>query len=651
MPGRLTDFDPAAGCLTTLRPRRSLAVAPMGSPRTKQATAAAVILLGLLGAARLLAQTPRAAAEPPVRSGPPSWVADAVFYEVLPERFRNGDPRNDPKPNDLRGAWPQEAVRGWQVTPWTADWYRLQPWEKATGKDFYWNAQTRRYGGDLLGLIERLDYLQGLGVNAICLDPIFEAPSLHKYDPTYLHHVDNNFGPDPDEDRIIWATENPGDPTTWKWTSADRLFLRLIQECHRRQIKVVLDGSFSHVGMTFWAFRDVRTRGASSRYAGWFAINAFDDPKTPQDEFDYHGFGALRELPELRKDGGNLAAGVRDHLRAVARRWGDPNGDGDPSDGIDGWRLSAADRVPHGFWKEFRRFVLGINHEAYLVGEVFWEDWDFNKLWDPSPWLKGDELDGAMNHRLAAAARAFFLGGQNAIPASELDARLAALVTARKETALAMLNLLDTHDTDRVASQAVNPDRVYDHMVGPAEDPKYDVRAPRADEWKRARLLAAFQFAWPGAPIVYYGTEAGMWGGDDPDCRKPMLWKELRYEDEAAHPLGQKRRADAVRFDEEQFAFYQALAQARAQQPALRRGTVETVLADDARRLYAFARVLEEDRVVAAFNASDREQTAELPVGGPVRDLLSSRRWKPREGKASVTLAPFSAALLAADRR
>src|SRR5260370_2872733 len=151
----------------------------MGPPGTKRATAAATIVLGLLGGERALAQTQRAG-EPPVRSGPPSWVADAVFYEVLPERFRNGDPRNDPKPNDLRGAWPQETVRGWQVTPWTADWYRLQPWERATGKDFYWNAQTRRSGGDLQGLLARLHYLPGLGRHAPCPNPIFEAPSLHK---------------------------------------------------------------------------------------------------------------------------------------------------------------------------------------------------------------------------------------------------------------------------------------------------------------------------------------------------------------------------------------------------------------------------------------------------------------------------------------
>src|SRR5262245_42080647 len=104
------------------------------------------VLLGLLPASLALAQAP-----PALRNGPPAWAADAVFYEVVLDRFRNGDPRNDPKPADTRGAWPYETVNGWQVSSWTGDWYRLQSWEKAGGKDFYWNAPTRRYGGDLQG--------------------------------------------------------------------------------------------------------------------------------------------------------------------------------------------------------------------------------------------------------------------------------------------------------------------------------------------------------------------------------------------------------------------------------------------------------------------------------------------------------------------
>jgi cyclomaltodextrinase len=607
-------------------------------------------LAGLVGMGLWLAASTRGEAPAGLRAGPPSWAADAVWYQVFPERFRNGDPRNDPRPADLRGAWPHDPIRDWRLSPWTADWYKLQPWEKTNGRDFYYNAQLRRYGGDLQGVIDKLDYLQSLGVTAISLNPIFEAPSLHKYDTTFYHHVDNNFGPDPDGDRLIWATENPLEPSTWKWTAADRLFLRLVQECHRRQMKVILDGVFNHVGLTFWAFRDVRTKQAQSKYTGWFVIDRFDDPRTPADEFDYRGWAGARELPELRKEGDTLAAGPRDHLRAIVKRWGDPNGDGDPSDGVDGWRLEVAQKVPHGFWREFRKWVLTINPEAYLTGEVWWEDFSANKMWNPAPWLKGDEFDAVLNYRFADAVKAFFIDRQSPIGATEFDERLAALrADCPPPTNLALMNLLDSHDTDRLASQIVNPDRPYGHARGPRDDPRYDVRAPRAEEWRRLRLVAAFQFAYLGAPMVYYGTEAGMWGGEDPDDRKPMVWRELRYEDEATHPLGQARRADPVRFDEELFKYYQSLGHIRATQAPLRRGTFETVLADDARRVYAFVRALEDDRVLAVFNASDREQALELPFPLPARDLLSGRRYKPRGGKTALSLPALGAALLASE--
>jgi glycosidase len=196
----------------------------------------------------------------------------------------------------------------------------------------------------------------------------------------------------------------------------------------------------------------------------------------------------------------------------------------------------------------------------------------------------------------------------------------------------------------------VNPDRPWNHQSGPKDDPAYDVAAPRPDEARRHRLMAAFQFADPGLPVVYYGDEAGMWGAGDPDCRKPMLWPDLRYEEEQSHPLGQSRRRDAVRADPELLKFYQALTRARATRAALRRGTIETVLADDARRLYAFARQAEDgDRVVAAFNGSDKELTVELPFATPSRDLLTGRRFRAKDGKTAVPLPALSAALLGPD--
>jgi cyclomaltodextrinase len=126
----------------------------------------------------------------------PSWAAGVVWYQVFPERFCNGDTANDPTFADLRGAWPHDSILPWHVHRWTSDWYELQPYEKANGKDIWYNISRRRYGGDLQGIIDKLDYLNDLGVGAIYLNPVFTAPSLHKYDEACYHHIDPTFGPD-----------------------------------------------------------------------------------------------------------------------------------------------------------------------------------------------------------------------------------------------------------------------------------------------------------------------------------------------------------------------------------------------------------------------------------------------------------------------
>ena len=159
----------------------------------------------------------------------PNWFADAVWYQIFPERFRNGDPSNDPVRSSLFGTWPYTVPEDWQVSPWTSDWYELQPWER-DGRSFYHHAQLRRYGGDLQGIIDQLDYLQELGVNAIYINPVFESPSLHKYGAAMFHHIDKHFGPDPEGDLKLFAIEDPADPATWQWSTADRQFLKLIEK-------------------------------------------------------------------------------------------------------------------------------------------------------------------------------------------------------------------------------------------------------------------------------------------------------------------------------------------------------------------------------------------------------------------------------------
>lgn len=556
----------------------------------------------------------------------PDWAAEAVWYQIFPERFRNGDRGNDPTRRDLAGAWPGQVPEDWRISPWTADWYKLQPWERpAKGRGFYYHVQNRRYGGDLQGVIDRLDYLADLGVNALYFNPLFEAPSLHKYDATMYRHIDNNFGPDPLGDRRIWASEDPADPATWRWTAADTLFLRLVAEAHRRGMHVILDGVFNHVGQTFWAFRDVVRKQQRSRYRDWFTVLAWDDPGTPEDEFDYVGWANVRELPELREDANGLVAGPRQHIRAIVRRWMDPNGDGDPSDGIDGWRLDVAEMVKPAFWKEFRRWVRQINPQAYLTGEVWWQDWPHNKMFDPGPWLRGDTFDAVMNYRWSDVVMRFFIDRRNKITASEFDRRLARLREGLPEKVdLALMNLVDSHDTDRLASQIVNPDLPYDHQRSPKDNPDYDVRKPAAAEVEVQKLIVAFQMTYVGAPMIYYGDEAGMWGADDPDSRKPMVWPDFDYEPEVHHPSGRARARDEVAFNQSLFEWYKELIAIRRAHPALMLGRYRTLLADDGSDLFAFERRRGADRVVVVLNNDSRMHPVRLrEIAGRWKDLLS----------------------------
>ena len=317
----------------------------------------------------------------------PAWSGDVIWYQIFVERFRNGDPTNDPTPHDIEGVTDQAPPRGWRPTPWSQDWYRQEPWAKATGKDFYATVQFRRYGGDLQGVMDRLDYLQELGVTALYLNPVNDAPSLHKYDARNYHHIDRNFGPDPRGDEACIAAEDPVDPATWNWTAADSLFLALVREVHRRGMRIIMDYSWNHTGITFWAWRDVLAKQRASRFADWYAIERFDDPTTAGHQrvpVPRMGRGALAAGVEEgrppagqdpRADRGQSGARRADQVFEVTRRWLDPNGDGDPSDGVDGFRLDVAEMVPLGFWRDYRRFVRSINPEAYLVGEVWWEQW------------------------------------------------------------------------------------------------------------------------------------------------------------------------------------------------------------------------------------------------------------------------------------
>ncbi len=356
-------------------------------------------------------------------------------------------------------------------------------------------------------------------------------------------------------------------------------------------MKIIIDGVFNHVGSTFWAFEDVKRHQERSPYKDWFIVYRWDDPATPQNEFEYQGWYGVKDLPEIRENGQGPAEGFKHHIKAIVHRWMDPNGDGDPSDGIDGWRLDVAEKVSIQFWREFRRWVKSINPEAYITGELFWDDWQQNKLIQPAPWLQGDVFDGVMNYRFAVALKRLIIDTRKPLSVSEFVDSVQALQHGILPSQILWLqNLVDSHDTDRLASQIQNPDRWYDHQANPAQNPKYNVARPDSGGWEKFRLITGLQFLLPGSPMIYYGDEAGMWGGDDPDCRKPMVWPELPYAPEAHHPFGAARPVDPVAFDSSIFHWYQKLIQLRHQFPQLRVGNVQFLDIPNHHRLLIFRR-------------------------------------------------------------
>ena len=562
----------------------------------------------------------------------PDWARDAVWYQIYPERFRNGDPSNDPTREEVT------SQSNWQVSAWTNDWYQLQPDEKQTRNDFYSKINDRRYGGDLQGVIEKLDYLAGLGINTLYLNPIFEAYSHHKYDASTLHHVDNNFGPDPKGDLELMRNED-FTAESWKWSAADKLFLELLQQAHRRHMRVIIDGVFNHVGTRFTPFQDVIKHQQDSKYAGWFKILKWDDPATPKNEFDYQGWWNYKSLPELRQDENGLVAGPRDYIFKITRRWMDPNGDGDPRDGVDGWRLDVANQIAHPFWREWRKLVKSLNPDAIIIGEI----WD-----DASPWLQGDQFDSVMNYRFAKAAVRFFINTDaRSFSVSQFDHELAEVRKNYPEQLNhALLNLYDSHDTDRVASMIKNPNREYDRDGSPRGNTNYDISKPAERDRQVQKLMALFQVTYLGAPMIYYGTEAGMWGADDPDDRKPMVWADLKYQSESTDPLNRTRQSDTVEFNPELFAWYQRLFRIRRQENALRQGSFRTLLTDDGKQIYAFERALGAESIIVVLNNNWTEQTATIDASRPYQDLLTQKTFRPDENRISLRLNGKSGAIL-----
>ena len=569
----------------------------------------------------------------------PEWARHAVWYQIFPERFRNGEKSNDP-PN---------------TAPWTMKWTAAPPVPVAQptrgapagrGGRGGNSPANRRYGGDIQGIQRELPYLRSLGVTAIYLNPVFKSPSVHKYDTTDYRHVDDSFGLPGDPTELAGETDD--DPATWKWSKSDKVLLDFVGEAHRQGFKVVLDGVFNHAGGTFGPFLDVRQNGRKSRYADWFNVSNWDP-------FTWISFGDRPggNMPELKKDKvTGLAPGPRDYFLAITRRWLAP--DGDPSRGVDGFRLDYAQNVPRVFWVTYRQAVKAIKPDAYITGEIWTA---------ATSYLRGDAWDATMQYPFANALQGFFIGGsKKSIPASAFAAEVLELNTLYPfQVSLNQMNLLDSHDTDRWASRFVNADRPATPDPNAGRRGAYNLSKPTEEEYRRMAQSVAVQMTCPGAPMVYYGDEVGMWGATDPDDRQPMVWKDLAPYDDPE-----------VSFNQPLFDSYVRLIAIRRRFEALQTGFFHPLVADDARKLLAYSRDLGGAHVYVLVNRSSDTQSMEVPIAAdsPLTDWLDPAEASvegvsgggrpqiraasgakaavvPRNGKAALTLKPWQVMILA----
>ena len=370
----------------------------------------------------------------------PEWVKHAVFYQIFPDRFAKSG--NIDLPKNIK----------------FVDWN-----SKPSEKDFF--------GGDLYGVIDKLDYLSDLGINALYLNPIFSSTSNHRYNTFDYFSVDPLLG-------------------------GDEAFKALLVAAHNRGMKVILDAVFNHVGRGFYQFNHILENGNKSPYIDWFII--YDWPLRPyrntkDKPINYEAWWGYPELPKLNMH--NLA--VREYIFDVVNFWMDY--------GIDGWRIDVPMEIrADGFWEEFRQVVKAKNPEAYIVGEV-WSD--------AKEWLEGDRFDGVMNYPFASSAINFFGAKTLNIDDFSHDEFKITPFDADKfgktidynqslydwQINCTQLNLLDSHDMPRAL-----------RLMG--------------EDKSAMKLAVLFQMTMPGAPCVYYGDEFGLSAGSDPECRGTMPW-------------------------------------------------------------------------------------------------------------------------------
>lgn len=357
----------------------------------------------------------------------PAWVRDTVWYQIFPERYANGDRTINP--------------------PKTLPWNSADP----TPINFF--------GGDLEGIFQHLPYLRDLGITGIYFTPVFKAYSNHKYDTIDYFELDEQFG-------------------------TKETLSKLVNECHKFGIKVMLDAVFNHCGYYFAPFQDVLKNGAQSRYKDWFHIH--DYPLLADGKINYETFAFTQFMPKFN----TFNEEVRTYLLDVARYW-------IKECNIDGWRLDVANEVNAEFWRDFRKVVKSENKDVYILGEV-WHD--------SMPWLRGDQFDSVMNYPFMTAVLELF--AQKTITSQEFSEKMTKVIHMYPSNVMeSIFNLVDSHDTPRILTECKND-------IG------------------TVKQIFTLLLTFIGTPCLYYGDEIGLDGDMDPGCRKCMPWDPAQQNDD-----------------------------------------------------------------------------------------------------------------------
>jgi alpha-glucosidase len=512
----------------------------------------------------------------------PDWAKGAVFYQIFVDRFYNGDKTNDVEDREYSYIGGEsKKVINWNKYP------------DAMGvREFY--------GGDLMGVMKKLDYLQDLGVQVIYLNPIFVSPSNHKYDIQDYDYIDPHFGVIKNEDGKSLEEGDHYNAHASKYISkvtdienleaSNQLFIQLSEEIHKRGMKIILDGVFNHCG----SFNKWLDRERIYENQPGYEKGAYIDENSPYRTFfrfreetwpyngKYDGWWGHDTLPKLNYE---ESPKLYKYIMEIAKKWVSP-----PFN-ADGWRLDVAADLGHSneynhlFWKDFRKNINEVNPDAIIIAEHYG---------DPTDWLQGDEWDTVMNYDAFMEPLSWFLTGvekhsdefRQELLGSE-DAFFGSMehhmTRFNTQSLQVAMNELSNHDHSRFLTRTGK-------KVGRtvSSGPKVAEENLNLAIMREAVLI---QMTWPGAPTIYYGDEAGVCGWTDPDNRRTYPWGSENLELINLH-----RELIRIHKDYE----------------ALKIGSI--LFLKGAPCFISYGRFNEQEKVVVAANSSQEEMEVSIPV-------------------------------------